>query len=213
MKSNIIPWHPQIDTGFFYIEDKEYYLYSNKQVIRTIPTNGQVTLPTITDFQIANGPIVITDEQFIIADTSGFYSVSDAQATPFAKTYEPPLNDWNATPHKYERVEDLTNLLEFDITASGTTENYLFELKDHQFTINYGTPDSSGNFTPIIKINQNQSAKPILIEYEGADASGYYIPEYIDLNPIHSPNITNKFLTIRNTKPSGISVGLTNEEQ
>ena len=61
MKSNSLPWHPQVDTGYFYIEDREYYLYSNKQTARMLPANGVITLPPMSDFQITNGPIVITD--------------------------------------------------------------------------------------------------------------------------------------------------------
>jgi len=218
MKSNSLPWHPQVDTGYFYIEDKEYFLYSNKQAIRITPIDGAITLPSMIDFQVVNGPIIITDENFKINNTSGFYSIDDAISTPFAKTYEAPLDDWKPTPHKYERVEDLTDMLESYISSSGTREQYRFELQSYQYTIDYGLPDASGSFTPVITIHQGLSSvpavgNPVIIEYEGVAASGYYVPRYINFNPIHSPNVTNKFLAIRDTRPSGVIVNLVNETQ
>jgi len=217
MKSNSLPWHPQVDTGYFYIEDREYFLYSNKQAIRTTPINGVITLEPVRDFQIVNAPLVITDEYFSVNNVSGFYSVADAVGTPFAKTYEAPVGDWKPTPHKYERVEDLTNLLETHVSASGTREKYQFELQSYQYTIDYGAPDVSGNFSPSITIHQGAEStpligKPVIVEYEGIAASGYYVPDYINLNPIHSPNVTNKFLAIRDTRPSGVLIEIINED-
>lgn len=218
MNSNSLPWHPEIEVGYFYIEDREYYLYSNKQTYRALPVNGQIILPTMTHFQVINGPVVVTDETVMVGGVSGFYKIDEANSTPFAKTWEPPIGDWKPTPHKYERIEDLTNLMEYQITASGTTEKYSFELQDHQFKIDYGSPDTSGFFTPTLTLNQGYTTTPVfgdpvIVEYEGTGASGTYIPDYIDLNPIHSPVVCNKFLTIRDVKPSGYSINVINEKQ
>jgi hypothetical protein len=156
------------------------------------------------DYQFLNAPIVITKS---VVDGNSF-NVLDAQKVPFAKTWEPPVGDWTPTPHKYERLTDLTGLIETSVSSSGTLEAYSFELNDGQFKIDFRTPDESGYYYPLITINQGltpppASGTPVIIEYEGADSSGFYRPPYLDFNPLHAPTLVNKFVVVRDYFPSG----------
>lgn len=200
--SNRHPWNVEIDTGFFYIEDREYYLYGDKQILEYVPVSGLIALPPIESFEIVNAPIVVTDKNLANGAT---YDRANAAGHPFAKTWEPPVDGWDPTPHKYEHVEDLTGWLETYTSASGTTETYSFELQDHQFKIEYGT-EASGLYYPIITLDQGidpvpTEGPPVIVEYEGPDSSGYYLPPYLDFNPVHSPNFVDKFVVVRDALP------------
>lgn len=180
---NTPSWKPSVTPGYVYVGEDEYYLYEDKQVVQDTAVAGSITLPLMRfDSQRSmEGPIVITD-----LDGTGLHLVA-AQDSPFAKTYEAPIgaDQITRTPEKYRRRVDLT----------GKQDGFSLSLVDHEFSIAYGLPDSSGWYAPIISISP--STADVIIEYENPAATGgYYRVADIDLNPLHSPHITDKFITV-----------------
>jgi len=213
--SNRAPWNVNIDSGYFYIEDREYFLYSDKQVYETVPVSGKITLPAIADFQMMNAPIIITNTIVTATET---YTAAAAASIPFGKTWEPPVGDWTPTPHKYEPIVDLTGLTSTFISASGTEENYSFNLQNNQFAISFGSPGVSGHYTPTITLNQGIDPVPlvgdaVIVEWEGHASTGYHTPTHLDLNPLHSSNLLGKFIVVRDVFPSGSLVFAVNDHQ
>jgi len=180
---NTPSWKPSVTPGYVYVGEDEYYLYEDKQVAHETGVAGSISLPFMRfDSQRSmEGPIVITD-----LDGDGLH-LDAAQASPFAKTYEAPVGagEVSRTPEKYRRQVDLT----------GKQDGFSMSLADHEFSIDYGSPNESGYYTPVISISP--STADVIIEYENPAATGgYYRIADIDLNPLHSPHITDKFITV-----------------
>jgi len=194
-------WNPIVEAGFVYMEDREYYLYSNKQVVERTPTaSGTFTLPTFSSRPILGPPIVITD--------ASSYSLAEASGNPFAKTWEPPRGEGityvNPTPEKYRRRWDLSDRKEFRASPSGDIA-YTFSLGAEypkEFYVEWGDVDINGGYTPTIRIaNSGSILGDVIIEYEHPDASGWYVVDHVDVNPLHSPNMVNRFLMVREDTP------------
>lgn len=51
-------WHPEMNTGFYYLEDKEFYLYSEP----IEKTYGRESIPTASNIRYEEGRIVLSDD-------------------------------------------------------------------------------------------------------------------------------------------------------
>lgn len=174
---NTAAWVPKILPGYFYIGLDEYYLYAKKKVIDATASGGSISLPTMEFKNSFVAPIIVTDVVL-----SG-YSATAAEASPFAKTYEAPLGSAR-TPEKYRRRVDLTTL------KDGAT----FTLGSYEFAITWGQP-VDGIYSPTMQISPSNAH--VIIEMEDPENSvPYYTPTDIDLNPLHSPVVTGKFLVV-----------------
>ena len=196
MAFNTNIWTVEIEPGYVYVGRDEYYLYANKQAEEHTASGGVIHLQPqrfISDLPL-RAPVVITDV--------GDYTLSAATSNAFAKTYEYRDGGGGSsrTPHRYRRRYDLTGKKDIIATASGTAE-YSFSLGDHEFTIDYGTPNSSGYYTPTITINPSNAH--VIVEYEDPSATGLYRPPDIDMNPIHTPRFGRAFIVVTDEDQDG----------
>jgi hypothetical protein len=179
-------WTPVVDTGYFYIDQDEYYLYSSKGVTAATPTVGKLNLITSNHkYPPYNAPVVVT---------LGSISTNSM----FAKTYEPtPSGASSRTPTKYRRRVDLSDRKEY--YAVGGAEDgiiptpYNFTLGNMQYTLNSTGSLDVGDWTWYVNCYPSGSA--ITVEYETSDAGIVYVKD-VDMNPLNSYEVANSFLGI-----------------
>jgi len=201
-------WNPKVECGYFYIEDREYYLYANKQSQQVDASSGSFILTDFSkDRNILGPPIVVTD-------ASGQYTLSDAQSTPFARTWCPPCGtgtSWiDPTPEKFRRRFDLSDRKSTKATPSGN-EAYSFTIGTEyprEYYIDWGTLQSDGFYDPTFHITNGSTMGDVIVEWEAYDASGYYTVEHLDMNPLHTANTVNKFVIIKEDTPTAHEVFL-----
>ncbi len=198
---NTPKWDPIVEPGYVYISVDEYYLYVDKVVEEGLAAGagGVFTLPGqkwLAKYPVP-APVVVTD----YIEGSGLTGPI-ASGTPFAKTYEPPLGDDNIerTPRRYRRRYDLTGFKDQILTPTGHIP-YVFTLEDHEYSMTYTGPDSSGFYTAVLAINP--SGARIVVEYENPFATGLFKVPDLDMNPVHSANVGNKFIVVTDLDPSG----------
>ena len=166
---------------------------------------------TISDFskdrRYLSAPVVITE-------ASG-YLLEDAQATPFARTWNNPYGTgstyvdststkyrrrWNLNDRK-ETKQDSTGIVTYEFTG-GVDYN-------REYYIEWGDKGDDGYYDPTFHITNNDNALTnVIVEYEEWDASGYYTVEHLNLNPLHTANTVGKFAIIRETLPTSHDVSL-----
>jgi len=186
-------WYPEVNTGYFYMYDECYYLFSDKVTVTGTPTGGRLELGTYTDrYPPYGAPIIVT------LGSSEFDSDE-----PFGKTY-----DYSRTTTKYRKVTDLTDRKEYIVDDSGYHSTYQFTMGNMEFSI--GATGTVGEWHRYIDCIPSDST--ITVEFEGS-SSGYYICESVDLSPVSTYESYNKFLVISDSDviPSSISLVYVNK--
>ena len=182
-------WHPRVDSGYFYLGQDEYYLYSDKGATSNTPTVGRLNLYT-SNHRYPPPPAPVT----ITLGSSEF-----SASSPFCKMHEPSPTNSTRTPTKYRRRTDLTGRREY--IASGTVADgiipipYTFTLGSMEFTI--GSTGSMGQEWSWY-IDCYPSGSSVTVEYERSSNQIYDIVD-VDMNPLNSYEVANSFCVIANT--------------
>lgn len=179
-------WVPEVQGGYLYIGQDEYYLYANKVTITGTPSGGKLELGEYTDkFPPLGAPIIVTlgDSEFGVDE-------------PFGRVYEPtPSGADPRTPTKYRKRVDLTGRKEWRLDASGFIVPYSFSLGNMEFTI-----DASGNHPTSPSgwyryIECYPSGDAITVEMEDGP-SGYLTIPGVDFNILNTLECQNAFLAV-----------------
>lgn len=183
-------WVPEVQGGYFYSGQDEYYLFADKvTIVGTPDANGKLELGLYTDkYPTRGAPIIVTSgvSEFIPTE-------------PFGKTYEPtPSGTEDRTPTKYRKRTDLSDRKEWQLDPSGNVIAYAFTLEDMEFTIsasgNHPTQPSGWHRY----IECYPSGDQITVEMEGG-GSGYLPINYVDFNTLNTYEAHNTFLVVAPT--------------
>jgi hypothetical protein len=184
-------WLPNVDTGYFYIDQDEYYLYADKGTTTGTPTvSGLSSSPPALSsknhrYPPPPSPVVLT------LGSSEFTSLE-----PFAKTYEPT---YSRSSNKYRRRADLTGRREYMVSGNVVDGivpvPYAFTLGNMQFTVgSSGTIGGTWNW--YIQCNPYNIA--VTAEYERSDSRVYSVVD-VDMNPMNSYEVANSFIALLDT--------------
>jgi len=181
-------WLPEVNTGYFYIDNECYYLFSNKVTITGTPSGGKLELGTYEEkYPVPGSPVIVT------LGASEF-----AANDPFGRTY-----NYSVTTNKYRKVTDLSDRKEYTVNDDGSYDTYTFSLDNMQFTI--GASGSSGEWYRYIECSPSDSL--LTVEFEGS-SSGYFLCDTVDTSPLNTYRAHNKFLVISSSSitPSSLEV-------
>ena len=193
-------WAPDVQAGYFYINNDEYYFFANKVTAVGTATSGRLELGLHDDkYPTMGAPIIVTlgESEFLPSE-------------PFGRTYEPtPSGVDDRTPTKYRKRVDLTGRKEYTINASGRYDPYSYVLGNNSMEFVLG---ASGNSpTPSgwhWYIDLYPSGDSVTVEMEGGP-SGYATIRDIDFNQLNTYEAYNKFLVLvpsGQLAPSGLEV-------
>ena len=179
-------WLPEVEGGYFYIGQDQYYLFANKVTVVGIPAAsgdnpGRLELGLHNDkYPVQGAPVIVT------------LGASEFNAgESYGRTYEAtPSGIPTRTATKYRGRTDLGDRKEFQIDASGNVVPYSFNLGDMEYTIG-----SSGNHPTGWHwyIDTLPSGSSVTVEMEGGP-SGYARTQDVDLNPLNTYEAQNVFL-------------------
>jgi len=180
-------WNPEVQGGFFYIGQDQYYLFSRKHHTTGVPVpeSGRLQLGDHNDrWPTGGAPIIVT------VGSSEFTATQ-----PFGRTYEStPSGILPRTPVKMRKVTDLMGRKEWQLDASGNLVPYSFVHGNMQFTVGasgIGSPPSGYSQY----VDTFPSGATITVETE-IGVSGYMTTHDVDMNPLNSYEVQNTFLAI-----------------
>jgi hypothetical protein len=176
-------WQPRVNTGYFYINGGEYYLFASKGTVADSPVSGRVDLGTFDyDYPPNGAPIIVTsgNSEFTMDD-------------PFGKTYEyTPFNSVERTTNKFRKIIDLTNKKEWEM-VDGVLESYEFNYENMTFTF-HSEPNGVQYDWYIMCYPSGFS---VTVEYE-TSPNTYYDVDTIDVNPFNNSAAEDVMLSITN---------------
>ena len=174
-------WQPRVNTGYFYINGGEYYLFASKGTTVDTPVSGRVDLGTFDyDYPPNGAPIIVTSG-------NSEFTAND----PFGKTYEyTPFNSIERTTNKFRKIIDFTDKKEWEM-VDGVLEPYAFNYENMTFTF-HSEPNGDQYDWYIMCY---PSGFPITVEYE-TSSNSYYDVDTIDVNPFNNGAAEDVMLSI-----------------